>query len=65
MRNPKARDSDRLKAAEILLDRGHGRPRQELEHTGKEGKDLVPETDGSKLALALLAVLHGGRAEKK
>ena len=39
--------------------------RQELEHTGKEGKDLVPETDGSKLALALLTVLHAGRAEKK
>jgi hypothetical protein len=65
MRNPEARDSDRLKAAEILLDRGHGKPRQELEHTGKEGKDLIPETDGSKLALALLTLLHGGKAETK
>ena len=65
MRNPEARDSDRLKAAEILLDRGHGKPRQELEHTGKEGKDLVPETDGSKLALALLTVLYGGKTETK
>jgi hypothetical protein len=57
MRNPKARDSDRLRAAEILLDRGHGKPRQELEHTGKDGTDLVPEMDRSKVALALLDLL--------
>jgi hypothetical protein len=65
MRNPEARDSDRLKAAEILLDRGHGKPRQELEHTGKEGKDLISsEPDSSKLALALLNILNGLRGRK-
>jgi hypothetical protein len=62
MRNPEARDSDRLKAAEILLDRGHGKPRQELEHTGNDRKDLFPsEADPSKVALALLNILNGGR----
>jgi hypothetical protein len=66
MRNPEARDSDRLKAAEILLDRGHGKPRQELEHSGPDGTDLIPppEIDNRKIALALLNILNGGRGER-
>jgi hypothetical protein len=52
----------RVHAATALLDRGHGKPRQEHEIAGKDGKDLVPaEPDMSKLALVLLNVLRAGK----
>jgi hypothetical protein len=44
--------------ASKLLPKKYG-DRTEL--VGAGGKELIPETDGSKLALALLAVLHGGK----
>jgi len=68
MRNPEARDSDRLKAAEIVLDRGHGKPRQELEHSGPDGTNLVPpqEIDQTKVSLVLLnAILDVLEARKE
>ena len=34
LRSTKSRDSDKLKAVEILLDRGHGKPTQPVEHSG-------------------------------
>src|ERR1700736_4385937 len=36
-----------------------------MQLTGAEGKDLIPEVEHSKLALALLTVLHAGKAGKK
>ena len=38
--NPKAKD--RLKAAELALAYGIGRPTATVELTGKDGKDLIP-----------------------
>ena len=62
MRDPAAPHAARVSAATALLDRGHGKPRQELEHSGAEGKDLIPaEPDMSKLALVLLNVLRAGK----
>ena len=42
MNNPKARRSDRLKCAEILLERGHGKAPQSIALGDPEGKPLVP-----------------------
>ena len=36
-----------------------------MQLTGAEGKDLIPEVDQSKLALALLTVLHAGKVQTK
>ena len=36
-----------------------------MQLTGAEGKNLIPEVDQSKLALALLTVLHAGKVQKK
>lgn len=33
------------------------------EHTGADGKDLIPEADPSKIALAILSVLRGAKPE--
>lgn len=38
MRDPK--DKQRLDAAKILLERGYGKPRQEMELSGPDGKGL-------------------------
>ena len=60
MRDPTAPHAARVSAASALLDRGHGRPRQELEHSGPDGKELAPaETDPSRLALSILEILRG------
>lgn len=65
MRDAAAPHAARVSAASALLDRGHGKPRQELEHSGPYGKDLFPvEHDPDKIALALLAVLSAGLAER-
>jgi hypothetical protein len=54
----KLRVDARKWAASKLLPKKYG-DRTEL--VGAGGKDLIPETDQSKLALALLTVLHGGK----
>jgi hypothetical protein len=33
---------ERALAAQIILDRGMGKPSQEIQHTGKDGADLIP-----------------------
>jgi hypothetical protein len=39
--------------------------RERFEHTGHDGKDLFPpETDSTKIALALLAVLRGAKSKE-
>lgn len=36
------REAARVAAATALLDRGYGRPKQSLEHSGKDGAKLLP-----------------------
>lgn len=40
MQNPQSTDAARVSAACAVLDRGYGKPSQQVEHTGKDGKDL-------------------------
>ena len=56
----------RVHAATALLDRGHGKPRQELEHSGPDGRDLIPatEVDPGKVALAILNLLQAARPKE-
>jgi hypothetical protein len=43
MQDEHARSADRLKAIEILLDRGHGRPRQQIdEEADPDDRGAVP-----------------------
>jgi hypothetical protein len=64
MRDPTALHAARVSAASVLLDRGHGRPRQELEHSGLDGKELAPaEIDPSWIALSILEILRGARED--
>jgi Cft2 family RNA processing exonuclease len=65
MRDPAAPHAARVSAASAILDRGHGKPRQELEHSGPDGKDLIPEnqTDPARLAAAILHVLRAAPKE--
>jgi hypothetical protein len=41
MNNPAAPAAARVSAANALLDRGHGKPRQALEHGGTDGGPIV------------------------
>jgi hypothetical protein len=60
MRNDEAPAVARVTAAVAILDRGHGKPRQQHEHTGADGKDLIPgPVDISKMAVGLLTILRG------
>jgi hypothetical protein len=60
MRDPTAPHAARISAASTLLDRGHGRPRQELEHSGPDGKALTrAEIDPNWVALSILEILRG------
>lgn len=43
-------DAAAVSAANAILDRGYGKPIQQTEHTGKDGKDLFPETTDIDLA---------------
>lgn len=64
MRNDEAPAVARVTAAVAILDRGHGKPRQQHEHTGADRKDLIPpETDRTKLALALLTIIRGAAGD--
>jgi len=36
--------SGNLRAAEILLDRGYGKPKTSIEHTGKDGGEITIKT---------------------
>jgi ribonuclease PH len=47
----------RVTAAIALLDRGHGKPMQQVEATGQDGAPLIPVAPG-KIALAILNVLR-------
>lgn len=38
-------DAARVSAANAILDRGYGKPVQQTELTGKDGKDLIPDSD--------------------
>ena len=49
--------SARVAAASAILDRGYGKPPQSLEHTGKDGKDLIPDKSPREIARAFLSVL--------
>lgn len=51
---------DRIKAAEVILDRGHGKPNQAMELTGADGAELssIPPDALSKI----IAVLEAGAA---
>jgi hypothetical protein len=63
MRDRAAPHAARVTASVALLDRGHGKPRQGLEHSGPDGKDLLPaDPDPGKVALALLNVLRAAKA---
>ena len=45
MNNDEIQPMARLKACEILMDRGLGKPLQQTELTGKDGERLFPESD--------------------
>jgi phage terminase small subunit len=70
LRRPAGREVRRVKfkladkrAALVDIGRHLGMFKDRVEHTGKDGKDLIPpEVAPSKVALALLAVLRGGEA---
>jgi hypothetical protein len=61
MRNSKAADSSRLKAVEILLDRGHGRPVQAIDATHRVITDPAELTyeELSEIARGGLGSAHG------
>lgn len=40
MSNDNAKDSDRVRAAEVILDRGYGKPKQQTELTGEDGNAI-------------------------
>ncbi len=68
MRDGRAPHAARVHAATALLDRGHGKPRQELEHSGPDGKDLIPEPveiDPAKAALAMLTLIRAAAENAK
>jgi len=50
-------DAARVSAANAILDRGYGKPIQTNEHTGKDGKDLIPEPSDMDLARAITFAL--------
>ena len=66
MRDGRAPHAARVHAATALLDRGHGKPRQELEQSGPDGRDLIPatEVDPGKVALAILNLLQAARPKE-
>ena len=52
-----------LKAGEMLFDRGYGKPRQAMEVTGKDGKDLefgINQASQDKIASLLKAINGAG-----
>ena len=51
----------RVSAANALLDRGHGKPRQEIEHTGKDGAAIAIEVEDRRRRVSEL--LEQARAE--
>lgn len=55
--NPRKPDNVRVSAAVALLDRGYGRPAQELQHTGGGGRTLAEEL--AELARLFPAAGHG------
>ena len=40
MRDKKARNADRIRAAEIILDRGYGKPKQALDFQGSDAAEV-------------------------
>ena len=48
----------RVAAANAILDRGYGKAPQSLEHTGKDGKDLIPDRSPRDIARTVLSVLR-------
>ena len=70
MGDEEAPHAARLTAANSILDRAHGKPRQALEHTGKDGTPLSPPLNledrmelGKRLAFTLAEVAHNMPAE--
>lgn len=58
MSDPDEPAAPRVHCAETLLAYGHGKPRQQVEVTGKDGRDLVADADPARLALALEAIIN-------
>lgn len=50
-------DAAAVSAANAILDRGYGKPVQQTEVTGKDGKDLIPDQTDLDLARALTFIL--------
>ena len=65
MENPKSPPAARVSAASAILDRGHGKPPQSLEHTGAAGGPIdvrnVPVTDADRIA-AIMALAKKAEA---
>jgi hypothetical protein len=51
-------ESARVAAACAILDRAHGKPKQQAEITGKDGKDLIPDKPIDDLELARRCAYH-------
>lgn len=50
-------DAAAVSAANAILDRGYGKPIQQTELTGADGKDLIPEASDTDLARLLAFML--------
>lgn len=61
-------DAARVAAANSLIDRGYGKPRQSIEHTGKDGGPIqsqeVSAFDAIESQLARLASRETGNSQK-
>ena len=53
----------RVSAATALLDRGYGKPRQAIEHTGPDGGAIETKGDSRGLALAILSILREAKVD--
>ncbi len=51
-------ESARVAAACAILDRAYGKPKQQTELTGKDGKDLIPDKPIDDLELARRCAYH-------
>lgn len=51
------RDETRVRAIELVLAYGHGRPSQSHELTGKDGKDLIPAPADREIARQVVYLL--------
>lgn len=57
-------DAARVSAANAILDRGYGKPIQQTELTGKDGKDLIPDQSDTDLARLIVFQLTKAAREQ-